>query len=152
LNNENCLGIIFEGECLSGRRRPIFFFRATIAKHVVVIINNFSHKMSSHYDRRSLDKENSYDHSYYPSNTPKQASISNDQLRRKLDHNLALMEKNPTNTNEDEHENYKPNSDYSNIKRDNARRRGFDLKVSNIDSINDKITGLLSMVRKDKQR
>lgn len=35
-------------------------------------------------------------------------------------------------------------------KKDNARRRGFDLRVSNIENINEKIAGLLSMVKKDK--
>jgi hypothetical protein len=37
-------------------------------------------------------------------------------------------------------------------KRDNARKRGFDMKVNNIDTINDKISGLLSMVKKDRRK
>ena len=37
-------------------------------------------------------------------------------------------------------------------KRQNARRRGFEMKVNNIDTINDKISGLLSMVKKDRQK
>ena len=35
-------------------------------------------------------------------------------------------------------------------KRENARSRRFDLRISNISNIEDKIYGLLSMVKKDK--
>lgn len=133
MNDVRCFGGVFESGCLSRRRRPVFLLGTVIAKHVVVIINNFSCKMSTNYDRRTIDKENSYEHSYYPSSKP---SISNDQLRRKFDHNLALMEKNHSNILHEEHEHHKANEDYSNIKRDNARKRGFDMKVNNIESIN----------------
>lgn len=47
--------------------------------------------MSSLYDRNANDKENALEYSYYPSKNNKQSSVSNDQLRRKIDQNLALM-------------------------------------------------------------
>ena len=101
--------------------------------------------MSRNYDRKVFDKENSFDTSFILDRPPKQPCTSNGELRRKFDQNLALLERDQPNTIEDD-------DNMRHIKRDNARRRGFDMKVTNIDTINDKISGLLSMVKKDRQR
>ena len=39
-----------------------------------------------------------------------------------------------------------------NATRDNAKKRELEIKMSNIESINDKIYNLLSLVKKDKKK
>ena len=107
--------------------------------------------MSRNYARKNFDKENSYETGFIVDRTPKSIATTNGELRKKFDQNLALMEKEQINVFEDNEEYFKPNDVCLN-RRDNARRRGFDMKVSNIDTINEKISGLLSMVKKDRQK
>jgi hypothetical protein len=49
--------------------------------------------MSSNYDRRHHDKENSLESSSALASTAKHPFVSNNDLRRKLDLNLALVER-----------------------------------------------------------
>ena len=108
--------------------------------------------MNRNYDRKSFDKENSYDAGFFLERTPKSSQTTNLDLRRKFDQNIALIERDQPNTFQESEEFFKPIDNVYANKRENARRRGFEMKVSNIDTINDKISGLLSMVKKDKQK
>lgn len=107
--------------------------------------------MTRNYDR-SYEKENSYEIDSFV--LAKAKHSTNSELRKKLQQNLILIEKDAPNIVEI----IEPikSSDSACLpvlsKRENARRRGFDLKISNIDTINDKITGLLNMVKKDRQQ
>ena len=63
--------------------------------------------MSRNYDRKVFDKENSFDTSFLNERAPKQPFTSNGELRRKFDHNLALLERDQPNTYEDQEDNFR---------------------------------------------
>ena len=64
--------------------------------------------MSRNYDRKSFDKENAYDSSFFQDRVSKPALTSNGELRRKFDQNLALIERDEPNRFEDQDESSKP--------------------------------------------
>lgn len=111
--------------------------------------------MKTRIERRG-DKENSLNTDVYRSRTPitKKSPLtpSNSELRKKLDDNLVNYSKQISNEriNENNEEFNFENSASQKGKRDNAKNRGFDMKVSNIVTINEKINSLLCMVKKDK--
>ena len=122
---------------LEGRRRSIFLIRREIYKHIVVIIN-FIDKMTRTYDW-SYDKENTYDIDTNAAIKPKPGTITNSTLRKKIEDNLGLYERDKVNQPL-QNATYKQEStkqeEYvlkeSGNKRDNARNRCFDMRVNNI--------------------
>ena len=63
--------------------------------------------MSRNYDRKHYDKENSFDTSKPAGVHHQPGLLSNGQLRRKIDQNLALVEKDPSNLLEEGEPYYK---------------------------------------------
>ena len=64
--------------------------------------------MSRNYDRKTFDKENAYDASFFQDRVSKPTLTSNGELRRKFDQNLALIERDEPNRFEDQDEYSKP--------------------------------------------